>query len=264
MTISLSLFFLMQFLLLWLVLPLFLSRNFYMILISIIIFSVISKDTSSKVTSFPWIQERRKIHSVQINPSNSQRERHWIRTWWERKWKKRGKNSSTCFSKARHCSDSTQSKTLTSNEFTACFPTDYWEIIIALKCAGSGLNAFKMCNSTFHFTVLGLLPSLWLGRGKWGPLLNNKQCPWLSTSPGTLFHLWSPQQTFPTANPHPRALSKLGAFCFPRHGLWSDLTAWTRLVNGGKIPKGVGGGRQEETNMLNSLSCKRTLLGTLF
>lgn len=32
---------------------LFLSRNFCMILISIIIFSVIGKDTSSKVTSFP-------------------------------------------------------------------------------------------------------------------------------------------------------------------------------------------------------------------
>lgn len=41
-----------------------------------------------------------------------------------------------------------KSKTLTSNEFTACFPTDYWEIIIVVKCAGSGLNAFKMCNST--------------------------------------------------------------------------------------------------------------------
>lgn len=81
----------LQLLLLRLVLPLFLSRNFYMILISIIIFSVISKDTSSKVTSFPWIQERRKTHSVQINPGNSQRERHWIRARWERKWKKGGK-----------------------------------------------------------------------------------------------------------------------------------------------------------------------------
>lgn len=100
---SIFLFFL-QLLVLWLLLPLFLSRNFYMMLISIIIFSVISKDTSWKVTSFPWIQERRKIHSVQINPGNSQRKRHWIRVWWERKWKTGKGGSSTCFSKPGHCS----------------------------------------------------------------------------------------------------------------------------------------------------------------
>lgn len=82
--------------------------------------------------------------------------------------------------------------------------------------------------------------------------------------PGTLFHLRSPQQASPSASPlPPRAPRKPGAFCFSRPGLWPDFTAEARLVNSGKIPKGVGGARQEETNILNSLSCKRTLLGTL-
>ena len=81
--------------------------------------------------------------------------------------------------------------------------------------------------------------------------------------PGALGSPASPQQASLSANPTLRVPRKLGALYFPRPELWPDLTARARLVIGGKIPKGVGGGRKAETNILNSLFCKRTLLGTL-
>lgn len=179
MTISLcvclSLFFSSSFLLLWLVLPLFLSRNFYMILISIIIFSVISKDTSSKVTSFPWIQERRKIHSVQINPGNPQRERHWICAWWEKKMKKGGRKLFYLLLKTRALLSQIKPKEkhwqVTNSQHV--FSHIIWEkrqVIVKVREAVSNGQAccevckvwgkcLKMCNLTFHFGVLRLLPS---------------------------------------------------------------------------------------------------------
>lgn len=154
-----------------------------MILISIIVFSVISKDTSSKVTYFPWIQERRKIHSVQINPGNSQRKRHWIHAWWERK-KKWGRKLFYLLLETRMLPGQIKPKgrhIQVTNSQNA-FPRITWKkrqvLVKVLEALRDGqacrevcrdwAKCLKMCNSTFHFRVWRLLPSWWLGGGEMG------------------------------------------------------------------------------------------------
>lgn len=128
---------------------------------------------------------------------------------------------------------------------------------LAVNWARSEVNALKCAIQLSISECWGFSQVSGWAEGKW------LQCPWLSTSLALCFTCEAPSRPPSQPTPPLRVPRKLGALYFPRPGLWPDLTARARLVISGKIPKGVGGGRKAETNILNSLFCKRTLLGTL-
>lgn len=134
---------------------------------------------------------------------------------------------------------------------------------LAVKCAETGRNALK-CAIQLSISECGGFSQVggW-AEGKWVQGPRRRQSPSLAFCPP----VQPPQQASLSERQPPLPLAsgsqEAGALYFLRPGLQPDLTPGARLVNGGKIPKGMRGGGQEETNILNSLFCKATLLGTL-
>lgn len=129
---------------------------------------------------------------------------------------------------------------------------------LAVKRAGSGLNALKCAIELSIPECWGFSQVSGWAEGKW------LQYPWLSTSlalPSTCEHpAGLPLYPFP---PLPQGSQEAWSPPFPQ----TSALAWphSRGQAGHRWQNPEGGGRRQagRNNILNSLSCKRTLLGTL-